>query len=85
MFTVTAPSLVLFAGPKQDLVIKTGSSFATPGVTGLAAYYLSLGDVGPMLRKTADRIPHAVKDYIVGSAYNQTPRWGQGYRKWPSI
>lgn len=69
LITVTAPGLVLCAGLAEGLVTQTGSSFAAPTVTGLAAYFLSLDDVGPMLRKAAGRIPQAVKDYIVTTAY----------------
>lgn len=67
--TVTAPGVVLCAGSEGGLVEQKGLSFATAAVSGLAAYFLSLGDVGPMLRKKKGKIPNAVKDYIVKVAY----------------
>lgn len=69
LMTVTAPALVLCAGLEADLMTQTGSSFAVPAVTGLAAYFLSLDDVGPMLRTTAGGIPRAVKNFILKTAY----------------
>lgn len=70
--TVSAPGRVLCAdnGPGQSFQIADGTSFAAPAVAGLAAYFLSLPDVGPMLRnRPTESIPAAVKDYIVKAAY----------------
>lgn len=70
--TVSAPGQVLCANnqPGGQYQIVSGTSFAAPAVAGLAAYYLSLHDVGPMLRnRPTELIPKAVKDYIVKTAY----------------
>ena len=68
LVTVTAPGVVLCAG-RKGLVEQTGSSYAAASVSGLAAYFMSLHNVGPMLRKKAGEIPQAVKHYIVKIAY----------------
>lgn len=70
--TVSAPGRVMCAdnGPGESIQIAEGTSFAAPAVAALAAYFLSLPDVGPMLRKRpTELIPEAVKDYIVKAAY----------------
>lgn len=70
--TVSAPGRVLCADNKPGPSYKTalGTSFAGPAVAGLAAYFLSLPDVGPMLRnRPTELIPAAVRDYIVKAAY----------------
>lgn len=76
---VTAPGVVLCAagggagaeggGENNGLVVQKGSSFAAAAVAGLAAYFLSLDDVGPMLRKDPENVPNAVKEYILKTAY----------------
>lgn len=70
--TISAPGHVLCAdnqpGPNYQVI--SGTSFTGPAVAGLAAYFLSLHDVGPMLRnRPTELIPAAVKDYIVEAAY----------------
>lgn len=70
--TVSAPGRVMCADnkPGGSFQIAWGTSFAAPAVAALAAYFLSLPDVGPMLRKRpTEQIPEAVKDYIVKAAY----------------
>lgn len=70
--TVSAPGRVLCAEnkPGEAFQIALGTSFAAPAVAALAAYFLSLPDVGPMLRKRpTELIPEAVKEYIVNAAY----------------
>ena len=70
--TVSAPGNVLCADnkPGPSYQIASGTSFAGPAVAGLAAYFLSLPDVGATLRnKPTELIPAAVKDYIVKAAY----------------
>lgn len=47
----------------------TGSSFAAPAVAGLVAYFLSLHDVGPMLRRKPHMITQVVKQHVVDIAY----------------
>lgn len=69
LLTVTAPGVVLCAGLEGGLVEQKGSSFAAAAVGGLAAYFLSLDDVGPMLRRKTSKVPNAVKEYIVKIAY----------------
>lgn len=71
LLTVTAPGVVLCAaGLEEGLVEQKGSSYAAAAVSGLAAYFLSLDDVGPMLRRgTPDKVPNAVKEYVVKIAY----------------
>lgn len=69
---VTAPGVVLCAGGAEEgdhLVKRHGSSFAAATVAGLAAYFLSLDDVGPMLRNDPKNVPNAVKEYILKTAY----------------
>lgn len=70
--TVSAPGLVLCANnePGGHYEFVSGTSFAAPAVAGLAAYYLSVHDIGSMLRnRPTELIPQAVKDYIVKTAY----------------
>lgn len=70
--TVSAPGRVVCADnkPGESFQIALGTSFTAPAVAALAAYFLSLPDVGPMLRKRpTELIPEAVKDYIVKAAY----------------
>ncbi len=70
--TVSAPGRVLCADnkPGEAFQVALGTSFAAPAVAALAAYFLSLPDVGPMLRKRpTELIPEAVKNYIVKAAY----------------
>lgn len=70
--TVSAPGRVLCAENRPGLSFQTalGTSFAAPAVAALAAYFLSLPDVGPMLRKRpTELIPEALKEYIVKAAY----------------
>ncbi|MCJ1346209.1 hypothetical protein MMC31_004424 [Peltigera leucophlebia] len=50
----------------------TGTSIAAPAVAGLIAYFLSLPDVGPMLRQRPGSIPQAVKQYVIDMAYIRT-------------
>lgn len=69
MLAVTAPGVVLCAGLESGLVEQKGSSFAAAPVSGLAAYFLSLNDVGPMLRRRTGKVPNAVKEYILKTAY----------------
>lgn len=70
--TVSAPGEVVCASPRDGLGwAKEGTSFAAPAVAGVVAYFLSLHDVGPMLRKTPRLIPQAVKQYIIDSAYTR--------------
>lgn len=71
LLTVTAPGVVLCAaGLEEGLVEQTGSFYAAAAVSGLAAYLLSLKNVGPMLRRgTPDKVPNAVKEYVVKIAY----------------
>ena len=69
---ITAPGVVLCAGGAEGedgLVEQKGSSFAAAAVAGLAAYFLSFDDVGPMLRKDPENVPNAVKEYILKTAY----------------
>lgn len=47
----------------------SGTSVAAPAVAGLVAYFLSLPDVGPMLRQRSGSIPQAVKQYLIDMAY----------------
>ena len=56
-------------GGENNLVEQQGSSFAAASVAGLAAYFLSLEDVGSMLRKDPENVPNAVKEYILKLAY----------------
>lgn len=70
--TVSAPGLVLCADNEAGVTFQytSGTSFAAPAVAGLAAYYLSVHDIGSMLRnRPTELIPQAVKDYIVKTAY----------------
>lgn len=68
--TVSAPSEVVCASPLDGSGwAKEGTSFAAPAVAGLVAYFLSLQDVGPMLRKVPGLIVQTVKQYIMDSAY----------------
>lgn len=68
--TVSAPAEVVCASPRDGSGwAREGTSFAAPAVAGVVAYFLSLQDVGPMLRKTPGLIPQAVKQYIMDSAY----------------
>lgn len=68
--TVSAPGEVVCASPRDGSGwAREGTSFAAPAVAGVVAYFLSLQDVGPMLRKTPGLIPQAVKQYIMDSAY----------------
>lgn len=69
--TVSAPGQVRCADRRAGRYSQTvaGSSFAAPAVAGLVAYFLSLHDVGPMLRRKPHMIAQAVKQYIVDSAY----------------
>lgn len=69
--TVSAPGQVFCAGRGAGRNSQTvsGSSFAAPAVAGLVAYFLSLHDVGPMLRRKPNMIPQVVKHYVVDSAY----------------
>ena len=70
--TVSAPGRVLCADNHsgESFQIAMGTSFAAPAVAALAAYSLSLPDVGPMLRnRPTELIAEAVRDYIMQSAY----------------
>lgn len=69
MLAVTAPGVVLCAGLESGLVEQKGSSFAAAAVSGLAAYFLSLNDVGQMLRRRTGKVPNAVKEYILKIAF----------------
>lgn len=47
----------------------SGTSVAAPAVAGLVAYFLSLPDIGPMLRQNQNSIPQAVKQYLIDIGY----------------
>lgn len=49
--------------------IRSGTSLAAPAVAGLVAYFLSLPDIGPMLRQSQNSIPQAVKQYLIDIGY----------------
>ena len=58
-------------GPGRPTPIETiGSSLAMAHTAGLAAYFLSLADVGNMIKRNAN-IPRALSDYIVRRGYNR--------------
>lgn len=69
--TVSAPGQVICAGRENGdaTQVLLGTSFAAPAVAGLVAYFLSLHDLGPILRKNTGLVPEVVKQYIVESAY----------------
>ena len=86
--TVSAPSEVICASPLEDgpgglggAQQHDGTSFAAAAVAGLVAYFLSLQDVGPMLRRRrAEPGPgpgppevmmmvQTIKQYIMDTAY----------------
>lgn len=69
--TVSAPGHVrcAAAAPGNWHFYRFGTSFATPLVAGTVAYFLSLDDVGNILRKEANSIPQAVKAYVLKWAY----------------
>lgn len=51
---------------------RTGISVAAPAVAGLVAHFLSLANVGPMLRQRAGSIRQVVKQYLTDMAYIRT-------------
>ncbi len=69
--TVSAPWQVMCASRRagDSAVILQGTAFAASMVAGLVAYFLSLSDLGPILRRNGDSIPQAVKQHIIDSAY----------------
>ena len=56
-----------WAGPEKPELGGTGAAAAITG--GLAAYFLSLEDLGPLIRRQSPLIPKAVKDVITYFAY----------------
>lgn len=51
-------------------IVTVGSSLAMAHTAGLAAYFLSLADVGNMIKQNAN-IPRALRNYIVEMGYNR--------------
>lgn len=51
-------------------IVGLGSSLAMAHTAGLAAYFLSLADVGNMIKQNAN-IPIALRDYIVKRGYKR--------------
>lgn len=51
---------------------RTGTSVAAPAVAGLVARFLSLPNVGPMLRQRPGSIRQAVKQFLTDMAYIRT-------------
>lgn len=51
-------------------IVTVGSSLAMAHTAGLAAYFLSLADVGNMIKQNAN-IPRALSNYIVRRGYNR--------------
>lgn len=51
-------------------IMSVGSSLAMAHTAGLAAYFLSLADVGNMIKQKAN-IPRALREYIVEKGYSR--------------
>lgn len=74
--SVNAPGLVTCARNQagSDDMMRRGTDVAAALVAGLAAYLLSLDDVGPNLRDMLVPIPRRVKDYVMTTAsYKRLP------------
>lgn len=71
--SIYAPGLGSCAGNgvgNPTPIVSVGSSLAMAHTAGLAAYFLSLVDVGNMIKQKAN-IPRALRDYIVRRGYNR--------------
>lgn len=71
--TIYAPGIGSCAGNgvgDPTPIASVGTNLAMAHTAGLAAYFLSLADVGNMIKSKTD-IPRALRDYIVRRGYNR--------------